>query len=410
MKGKRQLVSRLKSGIVSVSVVAAATVSLFWATAFAADPIKIGAIAPKTGPLAGGAVVTQWPNVELWAKQVNEAGGLSVGGEKRLLEIIEYDDKTNPGEHIKLAQRLAEQDKVDFIVAPYGTGFNIATAPIYGRYGYPMIAVSAITDKMDELTQRYPNLFFTLGTTTAFINGVVEILNDQRDAGNIGDKVAMVNVADAFGIELADIARTKIPEAGFEIVYDKSYPLGTPDLSPVMKGAKESGADSFIAWSYPPDTFALAEQAIIEDLDVSLYYSAVATSFPAFSNAYGGKINNVLGAGGTNVDDAKIAEYREAHEAITGKVADYWASANTYASLQILQQAIEGADTTDKDAVTQYIKDNSFDTVMGTLSFENNVSHTYWSVGQWQDGVFRGVKGTNVDGAVEVRPKQGWAE
>jgi len=141
--------------------------------------------------------------------------------------------------------------------------------------------------------------------------------------------------------------------------------------------AKDSGAKAFVAWCYPPDSFGLAEQAIIEDLDVAVYYSAVATSFPAFSGAYGNKINNVLGAGGTNVDDAKIAEYRKAHEAITGKVADYWASANTYAALQIMQQAIEGADTVDREVVTQYIKDNSFDTVMGTLSFENNVSQTF---------------------------------
>ncbi len=379
-------------------------------SALAQDVIKIGAIAPKTGPLAGGATVTQWPNVELWVSQINARGGLNVGGTQMTIELVEYDDKTNPGEHIKLAQRLAEQDKVDFVVAPYGTGFNIAAAPIYGRYGYPMIAVSAITDKMDELTARYPNLFFTLGTTTAFIEGVTEILVEQREAGNIGNRVAMVNVADAFGIELAEIARERLPAAGFEIVYDKSYPLGTPDLSPVMKGAKETGADSFIAWSYPPDSFALAEQAIIEDLDVSVYYSAVATSFPAFGNAYGNRINNVLGAGGTNVDDPKIAEYRNAHLEITGKVADYWASANTYAALQILEQAIEGADSLDREVVTQYVKDNSFDTVMGTLTFENNVSHTYWSVGQWQDGVFRGVKGVGVEGAVPVRVKDGWAE
>ncbi|KMW57454.1 putative branched-chain amino acid transporter substrate-binding protein [Candidatus Rhodobacter oscarellae] len=387
-----------------------ASTALMGGAALAQDVIKIGSIAPKTGPLAGGAAVTQWPNVELWAKLVNERGGLNVGGTQMMLEVVEYDDKTNPGEHIKLAQRLAEQDKVDFVIAPYGTGFNIAAAPIYGRYGYPVIAVSAITDKMDELTSRYPNLFFTLGTTTAFINGVAEILVEQRDAGVIGNEVAMVNVADAFGIELADIARSRFAEEGFDIVYDKSYPLGTPDLSPVMKGAKDSGAKAFVAWSYPPDSFGLAEQAIIEDLDVSLYYSAVATSFPAFKGAYGNKINNVLGAGGTNVDDPKIAEYRAAHEEKTGKVADYWASANTYAAMQILEQAIEGAGTLDKETVTQYIKDNSFDTVMGDLSFENNVSNTFWSVGQWQDGVFRGVKGSDVEGAVPVRAKEGWAE
>ena len=376
--------------------------------AFADGVIKLGAIAPKTGGLAGGAVVTQWPNVQLWVEQVNARGGLNVAGEMMTIELVEYDDKTNPGEHIKLAQRLATQDEVDFIVAPYGTGFNIAAAPIYGKFGYPMIAVSAITDKMDELTSRYPNLFFTLGTTTAFVDGVKEILVEQRAAGEIGNEIAMVNVADAFGIELADRARELFAEEGFEIVYDKSYPLGTPDLSPVMKGAKESGAKAFIAWSYPPDSFGLAEQAIIENLDVKVYYSAVATSFPAFAKAYGSKINNVLGAGGTNVDDPKIAEYRKAHEEITGSVPDYWASANTYAALQILEQAIVGAGTLDKETVTQYIKDNTFDTVMGDLSFKNNFSNTFWSVGQWQDGVFRGVKGSNVDGAAPVRLKDGW--
>ncbi len=376
--------------------------------AFADGVIKLGAIAPKTGGLAGGAVVTQWPNVQLWVEQVNARGGLNVAGEMMTIELVEYDDKTNPGEHIKLAQRLATQDEVDFIVAPYGTGFNIAAAPIYGKFGYPMIAVSAITDKMDELTSRYPNLFFTLGTTTSFVDGVKEILVEQRAAGEIGNEIAMVNVADAFGIELADRARELFAEEGFEIVYDKSYPLGTPDLSPVMKGAKESGAKAFVAWSYPPDSFGLAEQAIIENLDVKVYYSAVATSFPAFSKSYGSKINNVLGAGGTNVDDPKIAEYRKAHEEITGSVPDYWASANTYAALQILEQAIVGAGTLDKETVTQYIKDNTFDTVMGDLSFKNNFSNTFWSVGQWQDGVFRGVKGSNVDGAAPVRLKDGW--
>ena len=393
------------------NLLALATGALALATAVSASaqtPIKIGSVAPKTGALAGGAVVTQWPNVELWAAQVNERGGLNVGGEMRPVEVIEYDDKTNPGEHIKLAQRLATQDKVDFVVAPYGTGFNIAAAPVYGKFGYPMIAVSAITDKVEELTGRYDNLFFTLGTTTAFVTGVRDILVEQREAGNIDNRVAMVNVADAFGIELADVARTMFTDAGFELVYDKSYPLGTPDLSPVMKGAKASNPTSFIAWSYPPDSFGLAQQAIIEDLDVSIYYSAVATSFPAFAGAYGSKINNVLGAGGTNVDDPKIAEYRAAHEAVTGKVADYWASANTYASLQILEQAIEGAATTDRAVVTQYIKDNAFDTVMGTITFEDNFSAKFWSVGQWQDGVFRGVKGTNVEGAVDVRLKDGW--
>lgn len=380
----------------------------YFTVAYAADVVKIGAVAPKSGPLGGGAIVTQWPNVEMWVKQVNARGGLNVGGKKMPIELIEYDDKTNPAEHIKAAKRLAVQDKVDFIVAPYGTGLNLAAAPTYAQYGYPMIAVSAITEKAPELTKRYPNLFFTLGNTTSFTNDVVEILKDMRAAGKINSRVAMVNVADAFGIELSKAARPALKAANFEIVYDKSYPLGTPDLSPIMKGVIESKPDSFIAWSYPPDTFGLTEQAIIQNLDVKAYYTAVATCFPAFSQKFGSKINGVLGAGGVNANSPKIQAYFKEHKALTGKTADYWASANTYVSLQILEQAIEGAGTLDRKVVTQYIKDNSFDTIMGEINFENQISNRFWTVGQWQDGVFHGVKSSDVPGAVSIIEKKGW--
>ncbi|MEL0160719.1 MAG: amino acid ABC transporter substrate-binding protein [Deltaproteobacteria bacterium] len=374
----------------------------------AGETIKVGAVAPKSGGLAGGSTVTHWPNVQLWVKEVNDAGGLMVDGVRKQIELIEYDDKTNPGDHIKALQRLITQDEVDILLPPYGTGFHIAAAPIYAKHGYPMVSVTSITDQVGPLTEKFPNMFFTLGTTSAFVEGVVEILKDARTAGTIGKKIAMVNVADAFGIELAEVARPMMKEAGFEIVYDKSYPLGTADLSPIMKGAKASNPDAFIAWSYPPDTFGLTKEAITENLDVKIFYTAVASSFPAYGGAFGPAANNTLGAGGVNPDDPKIAAYRKKHEQVTGKAPDYWASANTYAAFEILAQAIEGVGTIDRAKITQYIKDNSFDTIMGNIKFENQVSYKFWSVGQWQDGVFRGVKGTGVDGSVGVRAKSGW--
>ena len=404
----KQVKRRTFSGAIAKGVLTAATAALLSTGAWAADTVKIGAVWPKTGPLAGGATVTHGPNIELWVKQVNARGGLKVDGTQKMIELIEYDDKTNPGEHIKAAQRLATQDKVDFIIAPYGTGFNVAAAPIYAKYGYPQIAVSAITDKIEELTKRYSNLFFTLGTTTAFVEGVRDILIEMRDAGKMGNKVAMVNVADAFGIELADAARPIFAKAGFEIVYDKSYPLGTPDLSPVMKGAKASKPDAFVAWSYPPDTFGLTEQAVIENLDVKAFYTAVATCFPVYKGKFGSKIDRNLGAGGVNPDTPQMQAYFKAHKELTGKDADFWASANTYVSLQILEQAIEGVGSTDKAAVSQYVKDNTFKTIMGDIKFENQFSNRFWTVGQWQDGVFRGVKSVNVDGAAAILEKTGW--
>lgn len=374
----------------------------------AADTIKIGAVAPKTGPLAAGAAVTHWPNIQLWTHQVNERGGLKMkDGTRRKVEIIEYDDRTNPGETIKAVERLATQDKVDFILAPYGSGLNLAAAPIYAKYGYPQITSTSITDKNAELTKRYPGIFFTLGTTTALANSVAEILAKLRAEGKIGNKVAMVNVADAFGIELAEAARPIFKGAGLEIVYDKSYPLGTQDLSPIVKGAKAANPDAFVAWSYPPDTFALTAQSKIEGLDVKAYYTAVATAFPVYAAKFGSSVQGVLGAGGVNPDTPEMKAYYAAHKNVTGKDADYWASPVMYGTLQVLEQAIEAVGT-DRKAVTDYVKKTTFKTVMGPWKFTNQSIHDFWTVGQWQNGVFYGVASTGMPGAKPVSTKTGW--
>jgi len=397
------MVRHLVSAIAGLAMAAAVGGS----GALAAE-IKIGASAPKTGPLAGGAAVTHWPNIRLWVHQVNARGGLKLKSGKAKIKLIEYDDRTNPGEAIKAIQRLATQDKADFIVAPFGTGFNLATAPIFARYGYPQLAVSAISDKIETLTKRYPNIFFMLGSTTTFAGSVADILSEMRKKGVIGNRVAMVNVADAFGIELANAARPIFKKAGFEIVYDNSYPLGTQDLAPVVKAAKAAKPDAFVAWSYPPDTFALTEQAKIAGLDVKVFYTAVATCFPAYAAKFGKSIEGNLGAGGINPDTPEMKAYFAAHKKFIGKSPDYWASAVTYASLQILEQAIEGVGSTDRKAVIAYIKKNTFKTVIGDVTYKNQNSEKFWTVGQWQNGVFYGVRSTGRPGAKAVKVKQGW--
>jgi branched-chain amino acid transport system substrate-binding protein len=394
-----------KKIFICVAVVSALS---FAFSAMAADVIKIGASAPKTGPIAGGAAVTHWPNVKLWVHQVNARGGLKLKSGRAKVELVEYDDRTIPGEAIKNVQRMANQDKADFLLPPYGTAQSLATAPIFAKFGYPQLAATSITDKIPELTKRYPTAFFLLGTTSAFAGDVVKIMNKMKTEGQIGNKVAMVNVADAFGIELANAARPLFKKMGFEIVYDKSYPLGSKDLSPVIKGAKASNPDAFVAWSYPGDTLGLTEQAKIEGLNVKAYYSAVATAFPLFYKKFGKSAEGVLGAGGINPDTPEMQNYIKIHKEVTGKVPDFWASAVTYAAFQILEKAIEGVGEKDRKAVTEYIKNNTFDTVFGPVKFKNQNNEAFWTVGQWQDGVFYGVSSTGRPGAKKVRIKTGW--
>lgn len=382
----------------------------FAGAAFAADPIIVGAVAPKTGPLAGGGTVTHWPNIQLWVSEVNARGGLNVGGEQRMLEVIEYDDQTNPAETIKAVTRLAQQDNADIILAPYSTGLNLAAAPIFDRLGFPQITSSAATDQIDELSDKFPNLFFLLGRSAEIAKGVVDSMATMRDAGDIGNRVALVNVADAFGIELVSSAKPAFEEAGFEIVYESSYPLGTQDLSPIMKAAKSAEPDAFVAFSYPGDTFGLTEQAMIEGLDVKVFYTGVGTAFPSYAERFGDAAEGIMGIGGVNASSEDFLDYARRHEELTGAKPDYWASGQMFASLQILEAAIEATGTLDMAEVTQYIKDNSFETVMGTIEFDDQNSSTgYWTAGQWQDGVFKGIASFgDLEGASDPVLKTGW--
>ncbi|MGE0503375.1 MAG: amino acid ABC transporter substrate-binding protein [Rhizobiaceae bacterium] len=376
--------------------------------AFAQETIKLGASAAKTGPLAGGAAMTHWPNIQLWMKEVNDAGGLKVGDKQMKIELVEYDDKTNGEEAIKNIQRLATVDNVDFIVAPYSTGLNIAAAPMIARYGYPHIATTAATDGVKDFASRWPNSFWMLGTSTQLANGIVSTLTKMKEKGDIGNKVALVNVADAFGLELVGAAKPALAAAGFEIVYETSYPLGTQDLAPVISQAKAAAPDAFIAFSYPGDTFALTEQAQVQDLNVGVFYTGVGTAFPPFAGRFKEAANGVMGIGGIDSSDPKVKAYIDMHKSVINADPDYWASATTYAGLQILGQAIEKAGSLDKAAVVEAIKTGTFDTVIGPISMPDNVNPKVWTVGQWDNGVFKAVAAEGLGTAAEPVKKAGW--
>lgn len=371
-------------------------------------PAKIGVVGPKTGPLAGGAAVTHFPNFKLWAKEINDKGGLKLKGGARKIELIEYDDQTKPPETIKAVERLATVDKADFIMAPYGTGFNLATAPIFAKYKYPQVAQAAVTDKMDDLIKQYPGIFFVQGSTSMFASSAVDVLKKLVDEKKIGNKVAIVNVGDSFGIELANAGKPLFEKAGFNIVYNQSYPLGTQDLAPVIKAAKAANPDAFVAWSYPPDTFGLAEQAKIEGLNVKAYYSAVATAFPSFKKKFGSSAENILGAGGVT-DTPALRKFYADLKAATNVEGDYWGNPIYYSMLQMIQQAVESVGEFNLPAITDHMKKNVYKTLVGDLDVRTQKMKSVWTVGQWQGDIFHAVAGVNVTGLKPVQLKTGWA-
>ncbi|HWP16068.1 MAG TPA: amino acid ABC transporter substrate-binding protein, partial [Xanthobacteraceae bacterium] len=368
----------------------AALAALLASAAQAQDTVKIGWAISKSGPFGPGAAVTTLPNYQVWVKTVNDAGGLNVKGKKMKIEVIEYDDRSNSEEMIKAVERLATQDKVDFILPPWSTGMNLAAAPVLNKYGYPHLAVTANTNRAPEMVKRWPNLTFWLGLPSELIDGLVETLSALRKDGKIGDTVAMAAVGDQFGIEQSTAAREGLSKGGFKLVYDKSYPFGSQDLQPIIKDAQAVNPDTFVAFSYPPDTIGLTDQAKVAGFSPKVFFVGVGTAFPLFKQKFGASAEGVMGIGGSNADLAGIKWYIQHHKEIMGKEPDRWASPITYASLQVLQQAIERVGV-DKAAVIKEINTGTFDTIVGKVQLKDNLYKGIWAVGQWQGNDFYGI-------------------
>ena len=391
------------------ALAAAAVTAALVLPAQAQDKLRIGYSISKTGPYAGGASITTLGAYNTWVKDVNAAGGISVDGKKMMLDVTEYDDRSSSEEMIKAIERLGTQDKVDFILPPWSTGFNLASGPLFNKMGYPHLAVTATSNQAAALAKRWPNAFFLLGLPNEGVDNLIAVLSKLRDEKKIGDTVAMVSVADQFGIELVTAAREGFKKANFKVLYDKTYPIGTQDMQPVVKEAMDTKADTFIAFSYPPDTIAITETSRVLNFNPKVFYTAVGTAFPLYKARFKDNVEGVMGIGGINPDSPEFKDYVKRHtEANGGREPDRWANPVTYASLQMLQQAIERVGK-DRAAVIKELQTGTFDTVVGKVKLENNLRVDSWQVGQWQNGEFYGIAPAKLSGAKPAQfPKPAW--
>src|SRR5712671_1347865 len=109
--------------VIGVAGAAAVTAALPGSRAFAqSGPIKIGMSMPQTGSLGAGGQAALVA-LRMWVEDVNKRGGLL----KRQVELTAYDDQTNPANVPGIYTKLLDVDKVDLLIAPYGT---VPTAPI----------------------------------------------------------------------------------------------------------------------------------------------------------------------------------------------------------------------------------------------------------------------------------------
>ena len=135
MPGARDMSIRIIAAVVGIAGFAAPP-------ADAADVVKIGAPLALTGPLAdeGKKQDVVW---NMWLGKVNAAGGINVGGKKMKVELVKYDYQSDGQRAAQLAEKLITDDKVDFVLSPFGSGHTKIVATVAERYQTPLLACAS---------------------------------------------------------------------------------------------------------------------------------------------------------------------------------------------------------------------------------------------------------------------------
>lgn len=344
--------------------------------------IKVGYTQSRSGPFAAGSQTTQEPNYLLWAEQVNAAGGLNVQGKKRKIELVGVDDRSDMETIVRTYEKFMTSDKVDIILPPWGTGANFAVAPVANKHGYPLVAPTALSQKLVDM--KLPYYFVTLQQPKPMMQALVDML-----AANQVKTVAVAYMDDLFGLENIGALEPMLKEKNIQVVDKKSYPLGVKDLSTMLKGMKAANPDAFIGITYPPDNFLITGQSKEIGFAPKIFYTAVGTAFPIYRERMGKASEGTMGMGSWNPKMSKAAKaYFDAHVALNKKEPDRWASAHAWAALEILQQTVEKVGL-DRKAMRDHIAKTEFDTVLGKMKFNGTEEvGVPGMVGQWQNGEF----------------------
>jgi branched-chain amino acid transport system substrate-binding protein len=363
--------------------------------------IKIGYAISRTGPFAPGAQATQEPSYLLWAEQVNAAGGINVKGQRRKVELIGFDDRSDVETIVRTYEKLMVTDKVDLILPPWGSTANFAVAPLANRHGYPVLAPTALSMKLVDM--KLANFFSMLPQPYVLMGAAADML-----AAHGVKTVAVIYMDDVFGLENIAAFEPAVRAKGIEIVEKKSYPLGIKDLSPVLRGIKDKNPDAFVGLTYPPDTILASKQSKEIGFNPKVFFTAVGTAFPLYKQVMGPDSDGVSGIGSWSVKTSPAAKaFFDAHVARFQKEPDRWASAHCWAGLQILQAAIEKVGV-DRKAIRDYIAGHEHSTIIGPVRFKGSEIQFPGTVSQWVGGDFEVVWPADRATAKLVVPKPAW--
>ena len=368
----------------------------FPATAQQGNPIKIGFSMALSGGLAGGGKAALLA-YQLWAEEVNAKGGL-LG---RKVELVYYDDQSNPSGVPAIYTKLLDIDKVDLLLSGYATVPTAAAMPIVIQRKKLFLSLFALAandeHKYDRYFQLQPN-----GPEAKYelSKGFFEIASalDPKP-----QTVAMVGADAEYSILALQGARENAKKAGIKIVYDRTYPPSQVDFAPIVRSIKATNPDLLFMASYPPDSAGMISS--IHEIGFSARLvggGMIGLQFAAIKQKLGPMLNNVLCYDlyvpeptmkfpGT---EEFLKRYRErAAQAGVDPIGIY-IPPFAYSEVQILEAAIKAVGSLDDGKLADYIHKTSFQTIVGDIKFGDR--------GEWAEPrvlyvQYQGVVGNDIE-------------
>ena len=365
---------------------------LFAATAFAQQPIKIGMSMPQTGSLGAGGKAALVA-LRMWVEDVNAKGGL-LG---RKVELIAYDDQTNPALTPSLYTKLLDVDKVDLLIAPYG---SVPTAPIMPLVKQRDLLLIGNFSFQVNRTVKHDKWFNNApwNDASSWSDGFVQ-------AGQkLGAKsIAFLAADQEFAQNLANGARELAKKAGLETVYNQNYPPTTTDFSSLIRGIRAAKPDMVFVMSYPNDSVAIVravnEIGVGESVKmfgggmVGLQFTPIMASLGSMLNGIVNYNSYVPGMKYPGIEEFLSRYAKKAVEAKVDPLGFYLPPFN-YAIGQMYEQAIKATKSLNHKVLADYLHKNEMKTIVGPIR--------YGPDGEWKNArvvqaQFRGIVDKDVD-------------
>jgi len=256
----------------------------------AADTIVFGAAVSLTGKTAKEGEYTR-DGYNFFVDKINEMGGITVGGKKYKVSVKYYDDESKSERTAQLIEKLINEDKVTFILGPYGSAPSGTAAPICEKYKIPMIEANGSAESI--FNKGYKYTFAVLSPAKLYLKGLVDLVI-ARD--KTAKTVAVLGENEPFSKEVASGGADYAKEKGLTVVYQELYPTGTQDVSALLTNIKAKNVDIVLGAGHLQDALLIVKQA--KDLGVSpkAMGFSVGPSSPEFRENLKGNADYIYGA------------------------------------------------------------------------------------------------------------------